>query len=328
VEPEKSLSSHSRKPFVLVRLLRSFSSFLDLLWARLFSLLSRLRQTWRWPFVATWRVIKWFLQLVHDYNGAVTALATVAIVALTVAYVSYSKKQWQVARDTLEISQRSYVTIGRKDGVVASFIPSQRPEQKAQIVLYFQNGGHLPAKVAWGIMPGIGFLAVPTGSNSNQSSGITYYRWEGGLPVRMINKKSGQISEQGQPGQQTATIAGDSIFMAPIGELSAQDLKDLPTKNISTLTTGNYQYCDELGTKIMHSFWLSYQNAPSADLVFKLVRDSPSPNFFVPPRTPASTDTEYLSPCETIGEQQENQKKIQQYNSKAQRLCRWLKLCK
>ena len=305
------------------------SSFLDLLWARLFSLLSRLRQPWRWPFVATWRVIKWFLQLVHDYNGAVTALATVAIVALTVAYVSYSKKQWQVARDTLEISQRAYVTIGQKDGVVAEFVKSQNPKQTAELVVYFRNSGHLPAKLAWGTTDDFSFIFNRIGA-PQQASGISYNHPFTGLPIRNINIKDGGISEysaiQGQ-GTQVVTIAGDSVFAGPIATISAEDLQALPSKDIQTSKMGMFQYCDELGTDETHEFLFGYRNAASPSLNFYLVKEGRS---FIEsfPKPTLASPVEYLSPCETIGERQENQKKIEQYNSKALRLCRWLKLCK
>ena len=42
------------------------------------------------------------------------------------------------------------MTIGRKDGVVAEFIASKdHPNENVPLVVYFQNTGHIPAKVAW-----------------------------------------------------------------------------------------------------------------------------------------------------------------------------------
>jgi hypothetical protein len=48
------------------------------------------------PFVAIRRFCWNGFLLADKHNGGITALATVAIVALTFFYVSYSKKQWQV----------------------------------------------------------------------------------------------------------------------------------------------------------------------------------------------------------------------------------------
>lgn len=45
-----------------------------------------------------------FLQ---KYDGAITALATVAIVILTMVYVLYSKKQWETMSRQLDEMQKS-----------------------------------------------------------------------------------------------------------------------------------------------------------------------------------------------------------------------------
>jgi hypothetical protein len=239
----------------------------------------------------------------HKNSGGLQVVATIAIVVLTFVYVKYSKRLWQVAQDTLIVSQRAYVTIGKKDGVVASFIPSQNPQQNAQLVVYFQNSGHVPAKIAWGTS-GLAFIAGAPGTS--QLSGIKYYGPPFmGLPMRTRDKKTGAISEHAaQPGQQSAIIAGDSIFVAPIGEISMQNLTDLPTKNVSTMVMGGYEYCDELGTDVRHQFMLSYQNAPNADLTFKLVHDGSFPN---PPHIPTA-DVEYLPPCETLAQKPRDNK--------------------
>ena len=139
-------------------------------------------------------------RLFDRHNGSVQAFATLAIVVLTYVYVQYSKKQWQVAQDTLTVSQRAYVTIGTKDGVVARFVPSQDAKQNAELVLYFQNSGHIPAKIAWGTS-GPAFIAGIPGTN--QSSGIVYGPPFKGMPVRTRNKKTGVISEHAEGGQLT-----------------------------------------------------------------------------------------------------------------------------
>lgn len=216
----------------------------------------------------------------------------------------------KLAQDTLNISQRSYVTIGTKDGVVAKFIPSQNPTQNAQLVLYFQNSGHLPAKVSWGKM-GVPFIAGATSG----SSGIDYNApifLE--MPPRRRNKKTGVVGEVGARGQNTGYVAGSSVLIAPFGEISSSNLAALPTKNISTLVMGRYQYCDELGTDSLHTFAISYQNAPNDDLAFKLVFDSPMETF----PYPSTAETEFLSPCETIAEREET-KKLEEASKKTKK---------
>src|SRR5207249_2995349 len=54
-----------------------------------------------------------------------------------------------MARKTSQVSQRAYVTVGRKDGIVANFVASEAGNATG-LVIYFQNSGHLPAKLSWG----------------------------------------------------------------------------------------------------------------------------------------------------------------------------------
>jgi hypothetical protein len=255
---------------------------------------------------------------VSAFAAFVSALGTLAIVYLTIQYVDYSAKQWHVAQTTLEISQRAYVTIGTKDGVIGKFISSEDPRQNTVLVLYFQNSGRVPAKVAWGIR--IGFLGIPTGAPQNQSSGIRYYSATGFLPSRTRDNKTGAISEHAWPNQQIATIAGESIYVAPVGEISAQELADLKKKDILPFALGNYQYCDELGTEVTHTFGLSYQNAPEP-LSIKLTENA-GISF---PRAPSTEDMDYLSPCETVNERLETKEKVEQYNSKWKKVLRWVR---
>lgn len=249
-----------------------------------------------WPFVTVWRGIKAALHVVgnffkkcDEHHGSVTAVATVVIALLTGAYAIYSQKQWQIARDTLRVSQGAYITIGTKDGIVARFITPRNPQQNAAIVMYFQNSGHVPAKVAWGTF-GPAFIA---GNPSGQLSGIIYTHPFKGMG-RTKDKKSGSTGEQGE----SATIAGGSIFAAPIGEISQQNLASLPAKNVATLVMGMFQYCDELGNDSLHNFALQYHNAPDPDLSFGLVFDTEMPI----PRPTSSGGTKHLSPCKTISE--------------------------
>jgi hypothetical protein len=60
--------------------------------------------------------------------AVVTALATAVMAWFTVSYVSYSKQQWKalvaanaLTEANLNLTQRAFVTIGRKDGVIADF---------------------------------------------------------------------------------------------------------------------------------------------------------------------------------------------------------------
>jgi hypothetical protein len=121
---------------------------------------------------------------------------------------------------------------------------------------------------------------------------------------RSRDKKTGSIGEGGG----STIIAGDSIFVDTLGVISQKDLADLPTNNMGLLTTGFFEYCDELGTHLNRQFFLDYRsNAPVSSLSFNLVSDI---NF--PVSLPvSSTGSEYLSPCETFSEREQNQKKTE-----------------
>jgi hypothetical protein len=225
-------------------------------------------------------------------------LASVIYSFLTLLIFWQAKKAADAARDSvriadtsMKISQRAYVTIGRKDGVVADFIIPKDPKQNAEIVIYFQNSGHMPAKFFWGTMAP--FLAQ--GSKKN-STGITWTHPFKGFPTRTRDKKNGSIGEQGE----SSVITGDSIFVSTLGVISQKDLAMLPMNDMGLLIIGEYGYCDELGNSANRMFGLTYRsNAPSSSLSFGLANEGDSPNLPLP----KSTDTtEYLFPCKTLDE--------------------------
>jgi hypothetical protein len=123
------------------------------------------RQNRMRPLKAIWGGIAWLfggiVNFLDEKSGFVTATATIVIAYLTFQYVTYSKKQWETMRDAntlaktnLIVSQRAYVTIGRKDGVIGEFIVPTSPKAIARIVFYFQNNGHVPAKINWELFCG------------------------------------------------------------------------------------------------------------------------------------------------------------------------------
>jgi hypothetical protein len=242
-------------------------------------------------FIAIWRGVivlvrgRWIVDMfrfLDQHHGGVTAVATVAIGILTFAYVNYSKRQWQVAQDSLRIGQRAYVTIGKKDGVVADFIIPKDPSQDAEIVLYFHNSGHVPATFAWA--PSIGLL----GEGSKSKSGIVFTH--PGMPMFPFMGLKGQ-------GTELSIIAGDSIFVSTLGRISQRDLEQLPKNDPSLLILGSYEYCDELGDHESRMFGLRYRNnAPSSDMIFDLANDYSIGQ--IPPWI--------KNPCEEHNEQQSN----------------------
>lgn len=251
-----------------------------------------------WPviaIIAVWAGIRWLLKLFDSHSSSVSALATVAIVGLTYVYVEYSKKQWEIAQDTLQLSQRAYVTLGKKDGVIADFVVPKDPNQNAEVVIYFQNSGHLPAKFAWGTV-----VPLLTKDSKNRSTGINYTHPYQGFS-RMKDRKTGSVTEQGESSQ----IAGDSVLVSTLGVISQKDLADLPANDMGVLILGMYEYCDELGNLSIHDFGLRYRShAPSGSLSFDLANDTTFPVPRVPPPSPVSSPTAVIAPCETTSTHQ------------------------
>lgn len=223
------------------------------------------------PLVAMWRGIIFLgnrsargFNFLNSHSGAITAIATVVIAALTFIYAWYSRRQWQVAQDTLQVGQRAYITVGRKDGTIAEFIPSKDPKQKAELVLYFQNSGRLPAKLNWGAS-----LAIPDNfTKDSKPIGLTLIH-PFKLMGRARDKKTGSISGQ----EADATIAGDSIFGGVVGEIEQDRLPEFSV-DADIMIIGSFEYCDELGTESMHQFSIHTRNSQNTSVGFSLLGDS------------------------------------------------------
>jgi len=99
----------------------------------------------------------------------------------------------------------------------------------------------------------------------------------------------------------------DSIPVSAIGVISRQDLAALPANDMGLMALGMFEYCDDIGTHSVRNFGLRYRsNAPSGSLSFDLAQDTPVP--IRPLAKPAET-VEYIPPCETPTEREQNQKK-------------------
>jgi hypothetical protein len=234
----------------------------------------------------------WWRQLkVWTFIGEIILIGVTVYIACIYSHqLDQMIESNKITRKAFQVSQGAYVTVGRKDGVVADFIVPKNPKQNAELVVYFQNSGHLPAKFAWGTT-GLSFLAKGA---KNKSTGITYVHPYTGLPIRTQNKKDGSILESGP---QATVIGGDSILVSTLGTISQDDLSKLP-EDVGMLIIGKYTYCDGLGTYSDRTFTLRYRgDAPSSTLSFDLAGDS---SFPVPPLQKPTDTTEYLPPCETI----------------------------
>jgi hypothetical protein len=251
--------------------------------------------------VAVWQKILAPFRFFNIHHGAVTAFTTLVIAVLTYQYVKYSKRQWErmgeanrITQNALTVSQRAVVTIGKKDGTIADIIIPKDRSQSADIVIYFQNSGHIPTKFVWGTQ--LSFLGK---GMTPQPTGIQYVHPFPGFMWRSRDKKTGSIGESGQ----SSMIAGDSVIQDTLGEVSQDNLAQFPQKRVVLLILGMFEYCDGFGNAIAHNFGITYRsNAPNGPLSFGLAEDN---NFPVLPPGKATETTKYLPPCESPSERKQ-----------------------
>jgi hypothetical protein len=193
----------------------------------------------------------------------------------------------QISRQAFIVSQRSYVSTGRKDGVIAEVVSPKDPKQDAELVMYFQNSGHATAKLAWGTAAGFIAGLPPT----SQDSGVKYTHPFKDMK-RTRDKKTGSEGEEGE----SNAVPADSIFVARLGEISPSKLAEFRSKKVDLAVIGFYHFCDELGTDRNRSFWLGFQNAANPSLEFYLISDIDFPWF---KKYPSTAQTEYFPACRT-----------------------------
>lgn len=180
----------------------------------------------------------------------------------------------KIAGDTLRITQRSNVSIGRKDGVIGRFY--QNPSGGDwEIRLYFQNSGHTPAMLAWGTDTGRQSLNARSVKNGTIGDGrpmpIIYNRPFKGM-WKIVTKTT--ITNYALT---SVPIPGESVIAVPFFAISDANLKELKTKVEGALIWGRYQYCDELGTETTHDFAVQFTwDAEAGDNNFSVSADRES----------------------------------------------------
>lgn len=237
------------------------------------------------------RIFTWF----QDKSNPIIAFGTVVLGVIGVGGLVLTYETLREVGEEFRVSQRAYVTLGRKDGTIAEFVVPKDIKADAGIVVYFQNSGHLPAKFNWGVPDLFNNLTVPANSviqfiHSPHNFGPMY---------RTRNKKTGSLSEVGAGD----SIGGESQVVEDFGEVSREEMDRMSTANMIYQLNGVFEYCDELGTYRCRQFALYYQGVPYS--AFRLVSeyDCWSNARTISHRDP---DVEYLPACKTA---QENDKR-------------------
>lgn len=188
----------------------------------------------------------------------------------------------QLAQSTFEVSQQASVTLGRKDGVLAEFRKSPFRNVQDGLVLYFQNSGHMPATIQWGINEW--FLEEPIRPLPNPHKFVPMKRTR--------NKKTGAVSYVGDT---DAHVGGDAVKGVAAGYLPAGTVDYLIKTNTPFKLNGIYEYCDELGRYACREFSLEYQDVPFG--AFRSVWDEPCMDRSYLGNTNPGPDEELLPMC-------------------------------
>ncbi len=188
----------------------------------------------------------------------------------------------KLAQKTFEVSQQASVTLGRKDGVVAEFRNARNPNVQDGLVLYFQNSGHMPAKLKWGINEWL------TESPPTLLPGANKFR----PMMRTRNKKTGDISEDWST---DGSIGGDAVREVAVGYLPPGFVDSLSKANKSFKVNGTFEYCDELGRYACRNFSLAYQPRPFG--TFRIIGDQACPDRAWLGNTNPRPDEEVLPMC-------------------------------
>jgi hypothetical protein len=150
--------------------------------------------------------------------------------------------------EAFRLSQQPYITVGRKDGVVAELMESNDATQPVGIILYFQNSGHLPAITT----------CVSTRTFGTPLMNPFDY---GNILIRQAGKDSTgrrRVAESSCP-----TVGGDTAYSFPIRPFSEQTLTQLKSNKQSDFRVHEtIQYCDAFGHYFCKSAMLKYEREP------------------------------------------------------------------
>ena len=158
--------------------------------------------------------------------------------AKTDALIGATKTISSNTKEALNVSQRAYVTVGRKDGTVTEFAIPGDHSVNTGILIYFQNSGHLPAKFNWGLT-GFGTVIVPPIPGFPPVDSPHRF-----APMtRTINHKDGSRGESGG-----VIVGGDSVYSTDLGSLPTDSALQLIRMNRLFMINGAFEYCDALGS--------------------------------------------------------------------------------
>jgi hypothetical protein len=235
-------------------------------------------------------------KIVIEWAGAAVLLAYTIITYCTLQAIKESNR---ITTESLRISQRAYITLGRKDGVVAEFLKPSDPNSASAIVVYFQNSGHLPAHINWGATPETDLMAKMP--ETSPFFGIASYHHF--TPIQRIRGRQNNVL--GYDFGIGTVIGSDSLYVADFGTLPSSKLSSL-AHNIKTVEIdGAFESCDDFGTYVCRQFVLKYRPLPYDSFTEINERDC------LPFITEIKKRSEfiYLKPCPSPADREEESRK-------------------
>lgn len=183
------------------------------------------------------------------------------------------------ARTALTVSEQASVTIGRPDGTVAEIVWPKEPKDKAGILVYFQNTGHLPAKFNWGSDSPV-IAVLPDDPKAIKEP----YR-PGGVwpdfktdhffqPMWRAKRRSVPVGGEGFAWSGTITIAGGSAYQGILWEIPVNECFNLrsgtdrscPAENLITVMVSDVTSVGDSNSRMLANLtigcsWLLKTNA-------------------------------------------------------------------
>lgn len=216
---------------------------------------------------------------------------------LIFGYATIAALQWSAMNqaniqnaDNFVASQRPYVSIGKRDGTIGAFVDPLDAKGKAAVVLYFHNGGNLPASGF-----NVRLFVVPTPYRDyhmarlrNRTMDLTVYL--GGLK----------------------DIARDSDNTELFPNLYSQaDVMSARAGSKTIALNGFFEYCDAFGEYVCRDFTIGF-DAPTNGFDLLSIKSCGGYEYpLVNPQLPA--DLEYVSPCPNPNEQKREQGQTEHY---------------
>jgi hypothetical protein len=204
-------------------------------------------------------------------------------------------------RSTFEESQRPYVSIGRQDGSVGGFSELANANGNVAVVLYFHNGGNLPASRF------NARLFTPTGPTPETQ--LHMARLKNDQTTMYIDG----LKEISRDSDDTETFLN---WIPQTDVIAAREGKKTIPVN------GFFEYCDEFGNYACREFSIWFDGTTDE---FTLLQTTEC-RYQYPVVIPSlPTEMEYVPPCPSPAEQKEEQAEVKQYmeNSRPSPIPAW-----